>query len=74
MAKTIQISQIRFDQFNKMVEMLRTIRTYDVKKQVAELKRQGHTREEALDFCHKAIRNIAVHSRGISELKEVTNG
>ncbi len=74
MAKKIEISQVRFDQFNKMVEMLRTIRTYEVRKQIAALKRDGQTREEALEMVVNMLQNIARDSRGIAELKEVTNG
>lgn len=69
MAHKIEISQIRVEQFNKMAGLLRDIRTYDVKKQVAELKRQGRTREEALELVVKTIQQIAVASRGISELR-----
>lgn len=70
----IEISLIRADQFNKMVEILRHIRTYDVLKQVTFLKKEGQTKEEALEFVLKMIQNIAKESRGISELKEVNNG
>ena len=69
MAHKIEISQIRVEQFNKMAGLLRDIHTYDVKKQVAELKRQGRTREEALELVVKTIQQIAVASRGISELR-----
>jgi hypothetical protein len=74
MAKKIEISPIRFEQFNKMVEMLRTIRTYDVRKQVAALKRDGYTREEALELVVNMLQNIARDSRGIAELREVNHG
>lgn len=66
--KKIEISPIRADQFNKMVGLLRYIRTYDVRQQVAYLKREGHTKEKALELVLKMIQNIAKESRGISEL------
>jgi hypothetical protein len=69
----IAISRTRFEQFNKMVEICRTIRTYDVRKQVAALKREGHSKEEAQALVIRTLQNIAVESRGISELKEVSN-
>lgn len=74
MAKKIEISSIRVEQFNKMAGLLRDIRIYDVRKQVAALKRDGMTREQALESCLNVIQNIAKESRGISELKEVSNG
>ncbi len=73
--KKVEISLARVEQFNQMAEMLRTIRTYDVRKYVAALKREGYTREEALEVCLNQIQNIARKSRGIAELrKEVSNG
>jgi hypothetical protein len=72
--KKIEISQIRAKQFNDMVAMLRDIRRHDVRKQIAELKRTGMTKEQALEMVVSQLQNIAKGSRGISELKEVSNG
>jgi hypothetical protein len=69
MPKKIEISLIRVGQFNKMADLLRTIRTYDVRKQVAELKRQGFTKEEAYKLVIDALQNIARESRGIAEIR-----
>jgi len=68
MNKKIEISMIRVEQFNKMAGLLRDIRLYDVRKQVAELKRNGNTREQALDVVIGVLQGIARESRGISEL------
>ena len=40
----------------------------------ATKKREGYTREQALELIVKTIQQIAVSSRGIAELKEVSNG
>ena len=74
MAKKIEISPIRVQQFNKMTDLLRSIRHYDWKKKVTELKRSGKTREEALEHCVREIQYMSTASRGIAELKEVSNG
>lgn len=74
MPKKIEISIIRAEQFNKMAGLLRDIRTYDVKKMIAAKKREGYTREQALELIVKTLQQIAVNSRGIAELREVSNG
>lgn len=74
MPKKIEISEIRAEQFNKMVEMLRDIRRYEVKKMVAAKKREGYSREQALELVVKTLQQMAIPSRGIAELKEVSNG
>lgn len=74
MPKKVEISLTRVDQFNRMTEMLRTIRTYDVRKQVAALKRDGHSKEEAYKLVIDVLQNIARGSRGIAEIREVSHG
>ncbi len=71
MAKKVIVTTTRVDQFNKMADLLRTIRTYDVRKQVAELKRQGHSKEEAYKMVCAMLQRIAVESRGIAEIRDV---
>lgn len=70
MSKKVIVTTTRVDQFNKMADLLRTIRTYDVRKQVAALKRQGYSKEEAYKLVCEALQRIAVASRGIAEIRE----
>ncbi len=69
----MEISKIRVNQFNKMVRLLRDIRTFDVRYKVVLLKREGHTREQALELIVKTLQKWAVASRGIGELRAVSN-
>jgi hypothetical protein len=70
MAKKVEVTTTRLDQFNKMVDLLRTIRTYDVKANVAGLKRTGYSREEALEIIVNTFIGISKHSRGIAEIRQ----
>lgn len=69
MAKKVEVTTTRIEQFNKMVEMLRTIRRYDVKHRVAELKAKRHKREQALEIVLNEVIRIATYSRGIAEIQ-----
>ena len=70
MAKKVEVTTTRIEQFNKMVDLLRTIRTYDVKANLAELKRSGHSKEEALECVVNMLIRISKESRGIAEIRQ----